>query len=168
MNITRRKWLVLLVGLLCSSLSSNAQVEFTKFKFGKDSPLGCCPGRKMTQAKFTVTADKAIKYVKVHYYGVNEVGDAVSSDIVGAVNANVEPTKYYILSLMGPYEPGEKYSRWASGTFWYPMKVTAFPHHVELIYMDGEKDMIEVTKDNYKELFPCLKKWIDVNLEDGM
>lgn len=121
----------------------------------------------MTDAKFKITGEKAVKYVRVHYYGVNQVGDAVSSDIVGAVNANAKHTKYRILDLTGPFEPGKSYSRWASGTFWYPMKVTAFPYLVEIIYADGEKENIDITKDNLKEYFPGIKKWIDVNLEDG-
>lgn len=79
---------------------SYSQVSFSKFKFKKDSPFGCCPGRKMTDVKFKITSDKAIKYVRVYYYGVNQVGDAVSSDIVGAVNANVEHTKHRMIFLL--------------------------------------------------------------------
>ena len=82
------------------ALCTHAQVQFTKFKFGKDSPFGCCPGRKMTDAKFNVTADKAIKRISVVYSGVDQVGDAVCSDIVGAVNAGVKQRPmYYLISL---------------------------------------------------------------------
>ena len=58
----------------------------------------------MTDVKFKITSDKAIKYVRVYYYGVNQVGDAVSSDIVGAVNANVEHTKHRMIFFTGPFE----------------------------------------------------------------
>ena len=157
--------LPILFALFTTTLS--AQVEFTKFKFAKDSPFGCCPGRKMTVTKFKITDDRDIKYIRVFYYGVNQVGDAVSSDIVGAVNANKEHTKIYILNLTGPYYSREKYSRWASGTFIYPMKVTAFPFRVEIIYMNGDEESIDITEENYKTIFPCIKKWIDVNVADG-
>lgn len=103
--------ILLLFVLVLGFLNVNAQVKFTKFQFNKDSPFGCCPGRKMTDTKSTIIGDKMVKYIRVYYYGVNQVGDAVSSDIVGAVNANVKHTKNRILDLTGPFEPGEKYSR---------------------------------------------------------
>lgn len=144
-----------------------SQVTFTKFKFKKDSPFGCCPGRKMTDTKFKITADKDVKYVRVWYHGVNQVGDAVSSDIVGAVNANAKHTKYRMVYFTGPFEPGKSYSRWASGTFIYPMKVTAFPYKVEVLYIDGSEEVINITEDNLHDFFPCIKEWINVNLADG-
>lgn len=158
---------ILLVLLLFTCSIANSQVSFSKFTFKKDSPFGCCPGRKMTDTKFKITSDKSIKYIRVYYYGINQVGDAVSSDIVGAVNANAKHTKIRILNLTGPYLPNKKYSRWASGSFIYPMKVTAFPFLIELIFMDGEEKSIEITKENYKKFFPCIKEWIDVNVTDG-
>lgn len=161
------KKILLLFMFVLGFLNAGAQVKFTKFKFNRDSPFGCCPGRKMTDTKFAITGDKTVKYIRVYYYGVNQVGDAVSSDIVGAVNANVKHTKNKILDLTGPFEPGEKYSRWASGTFWYSLKVTAFPYMLEVVYMDGEKEIIDITEDNLKIYFPCIKKWINVNTKDG-
>jgi len=145
----------------------NAQVSFSKFKFKKDSPFGCCPGRKMTDTKFKITGYKDIKYIRVFYYGVNQVGDAVSSDIVGGVNANVKHTKYYILDLTGPFICGKSYSRWASGTFIYPMKVTAFPYMIKIIYMNGEEENVDITEKNLKTYFPGIKEWINVNTTDG-
>ncbi len=158
---------ILLVFLLSTYSIMNAQVSFSKFTFKKDSPFGCCPGRKMTDTKFKITSSRSIKYIRVYYYGINQVGDAVSSDIVGAVNANVKHTKIKILNLTGPYFPNKKYSRWASGTFIYPMKVTAFPFRIEIIFMNGEEKIIEITEKNYKKYFPCIKEWINVNLTDG-
>lgn len=159
---------IFVISVLISLFSClNAQVAFSKFTFKKDSPFGCCPGRKMTDTKFKVTDEKDIKYIRVHYYGVNQVGDAVSSDIVGGVNANVKHTKYYILDLTGPFVSGKSYSRWASGTFIYPMKVTAFPYLIKIIYMDGEEQEIQITEENLKTYFPGIKKWINVNLKDG-
>ena len=79
--------------MLLSVGNSFGQVEFSKFTFKKDSPMGMYPTRKMTATKFKVTGDRALKYIHVFYYGVNQVNDAVSSDIYGGVNANVEHTK---------------------------------------------------------------------------
>ena len=148
------------------ALSTQAQVQFTKFKFGKDSPFGCCPGRKMTDAKFNVTADKTIKRISVVYSGVDQVGDAVCSDIVGAVNAGVKHTKYLQLLLVGPFEPGKSYSKWASGTFWYGAKVTAFPQKIEIDYMDKTSETIVITKENIGKYFPKIK-WMDVDYDHG-
>ena len=157
----------LIATMLLSVGNSFGQVEFSKFTFKKDSPMGMYPTRKMTATKFKVTGDRALKYIHVFYYGVNQVNDAVSSDIYGGVNANVEHTKYSMLNLTGPFEPGEKYSRFASGSFYYKMKVTAFPYRIELMYMDGGEEVIDITKENLTKFFPCLK-WIDVNVEDGI
>lgn len=162
---TVKRILPFIICFIC--ITANSQVSFSKFKFAKDSPFGCCPGRKMTDTKFSITSDMPIKYIRVHYYGINQVGDAVSSDIVGAVNANAEHTKHRILNLTGPFESGKKYSRWASGTFIYPMKVTAFPYLLEIIYMNGKKEEIDIKENNLKTYFPCIKKWINVNTEDG-
>jgi len=159
------KMFTLLVMLLMG-MSADAQVVFTKFKFIKDSPFGAFPTRKATDAKFKVTGDKTIKTMKVQYSGVDQVNDAVCSNIVGAVNANVKHTKYNFFMVTGPYEPGKTYSRWASGSFFYPTKVTAFPQEIYIDYMDRTSDTIRITKDNISTYFPSVK-WIDVDYEHG-
>ena len=143
------KKLLTILFLLNISMLSYSQVSFSKFKFKKDSPFGCCPGRKMTDVKFKITSDKAIKYVRVYYYGVNQVGDAVSSDIVGAVNANVEHTKHRMIFFTGPFETNKTYSRWASGTFIYPLEVIAFPYLLEIFYMNGEEEKKKLNNENF-------------------
>lgn len=65
----------------------NAQVEFSKFKLGKDEPFGHFPGRKMLDTKFKVTSDRALKYVFVDWYAVNAVGDVISG-----VNEGIKKT----------------------------------------------------------------------------
>lgn len=166
--ITKKMTLVLMT-LFLFGITCDAQVVFSKFKFSKDSPFGAFPGRKMTDTKFKVSSENAIKYVRVYYYAVNAVGDAVSSELVGGPHklSNKKYVKALMINSMGPFEPGEKYSRWASGTITYPQKITAFPCLIELIYMNGEREEIEISEQNLKEYFPCIKKWIDVNLEDG-
>ena len=161
------KQIIALLSFLLFCTLASAQVSFSKFKFIKDSPFGCCPGRKATDAKFEVTGSRMIKYVRVLYVGINQVGDAVSGQIAGAVNAGKEPTKNRILNLTGPFEPGQSYSRWATASFIYPMKITAFPLQITLIYKDGEEEVIGITKDNLGTYFPRLK-WMEVNMEDGI
>ncbi|MBQ3769099.1 MAG: hypothetical protein II866_08910 [Prevotella sp.] len=158
---------ILLVALMVlGGMSANAQVVFTKFKFIKDSPFGAFPTRKATDAKFKVTGDKTIKTMKVLYSGVDQVNDAVCSNIVGAVNANVKHTKYNYFMVTGPFEPGKTYSKWASGSFFYPTKVTAFPQEIYIDYMDKTSDTIQIVKDNISTFFPKIQ-WIDVDYEHG-
>ena len=162
------KKLFFLLMMSIISMGVNAQVEFKKFVFKQDRPFGCCPGRKMTDTKFTVTSTKAIKTIKVSYVGVDQVGDAVCSDIVGGVNANVKHTKNKIINITGPFEPGKSYGRWASATFYYPTKLTAFPQRITVDYMDRSKsDTINITKDNIEQYFPKIK-WMDVDYEHGL
>lgn len=160
-----KKYLLMaLMALGC--MSTDAQVVFTKYKFIKDSPFGAFPTRKATDAKFKVTGDKTIKTMKVLYSGVDQVNDAVCSDIVGAVNANIKHTKYNYFMVTGPFEPGKTYSKWASGSFFYPTKVTAFPQEIFIDYMDKTSDTIRINKDNISTYFPSIK-WIEVDYEHG-
>ncbi len=162
-----RRILVLAAMALMVATAAEAQVVFSKFVFKQDRPFGCCPGRKMTDTKFKVTGDKAVKSMMVLYSGVDQVGDAVCSDIVGAVNANVKHTKNYFFHVVGPFEPGKQYGRWASGSFTYPMKVTAFPREIYIDYMDrSPSDTIVITRDNIGRYFPKVA-WMDVDYEHG-
>lgn len=160
------KKIVIAISFVIFALGCQAQVTFSKFKFIKDSPFGCCPGRRATDVKFEVAGDRMVKYIRVLYVGVNQVGDAVSGDIVGAVNAGKEHTKNRILNLTGPFEPGQVYSRWASASFIYKLKVTAFPLEINIIYRDGEEEAIAITQENINTYFPKVK-WMEVNMEDG-
>lgn len=162
----KRRMILMAVAVLISA-AAMAQVEIQNFKFSKDSPFGCCPDRKMTSIKFKVTSKKAIKTLDVQYVGVDQVGDAVCSDIVGAVNANAEHTKYNILHCVGPFEPGKSYKRVASGAFYYPTKLIAFPTMIIIDYMDrSPSDKIVITKENLNQYFPKMQ-WIDVDFEHG-
>ena len=72
-----KRLLILVCAGLLTAMAAEAQVEISKFKFGKDEPFGMYPGRKMIDMKFKNTSDRAMKYLKVHYYAVNAVGDVV-------------------------------------------------------------------------------------------
>lgn len=163
-----KKWIFMAVVMMALWTNAQAQIVFSKFKFIKDNPMGMFPTRKATDAKFKVICDKTVKYIDVVYSGVNRVGDAISSDIVGAVNANAEHTKYKMFRCAGPFESGETYSRWASATFYYRDKdIIAFPQRIIVTYKGGEEESIEITKENISTFFPGIK-WIDVDYESGL
>lgn len=157
---------LLIAIMVLGGMSVSAQVVFTKFKFIKDSPFGAFPTRKATDAKFKVTGSKTIKTMKVLYSGVDQVNDAVCSNIVGAVNANIKHTKYKYFIVTGPFESGKTYSKWASGSFFYPTQVTAFPQEIYIDYMDKTSDTIRINRDNISTYFPKIQ-WIDVDYEHG-
>lgn len=162
-----KRLMILLALVVAIVTTAAAQVTFSKFVFKQDRPMGCCPGRKMTDTKFKVTGDKAIKSMMVLYSGVDQVGDAVCSDIVGAVNANAKHTKNYFFHVVGPFEPGKQYGRWAPGSFTYPTKLTAFPREIYIDYMDRSRsDTIIITRDNIGTYFPKVE-WIDVDYDHG-
>lgn len=137
--------------------SSEAQVAFSKFVFKLDSPFGMAPTRKMTDTKFKVTGDKTIKKFYVSYVGVDQVGDAVT--------CTISRLKKKRLGFTGPFEPGKTYSPWASATFWYPLKLKAFPYLIEFEFMDGTKENIEIGKENINKYFTNIT-WQEVNYGD--
>ncbi len=163
------KRVALIIALMLSVLvvPSNAQVVFYKFKFTKDSPMGMAPTRKGLDMKIKNTSGRVIKKIIIDYSGVNDINEAVSSDIVGGVNANVKHTKYRRQSLTGPMQPGKTEKPWVSGAFWSRQRVQPFPQKVTVVYMDNSEDVIPITKENIKEVFPCLE-WIDVDYEHGL
>lgn len=151
--------------MLCMIASlSFGQVKFSKFKLSKDSPLGCCPGRKMLDFKFTNTGDKSLKYVNIHYYIVNGVGDVISGAKAATLKVGEEEVvKPRIAQNTGPFEIGKSYSRWIGGLLYADKKTTVIPHQLEIVYM-GENDpvFITITKENIATYFPSVK-WIDYN-----
>ena len=150
--------------VLSFSLQMMAQVEFAKFKLATDNPMGCCPGRKMLDTKFKVTAAKMLKYVNVDFYIVNPVGDVISGIDEGVLSKDEEFVKPKTIECTGPYEAGKSYSRWISGVSYSPVKgIFAFPYQVRIMYA-GEREFVNIpiTKENLNKFFPKLK-WIEVN-----
>lgn len=162
----KKNLLFLVLLLMAFAMPMNAQVVFYKFKFTKDSPFGVAPTRKGLDVKFKNTSGRTIKKVAIEYSGVNEINEAICSDIVGGVNANVKHTKYRKQILTGPIEPGKTPKTWISAVFWTNQKVVAFPRKVEVIYMDNSMETIDITKENIKDVFPCLD-WIEVDYVNG-
>lgn len=141
-----------------------AQVTITKFKFGRDEPFGMFPGRKMIDMKFKNTSERPMKYLKVHYYAVNAVGDVVSGLDEGIRTPGEEYIKPKTLDCMGPFEPGKQYSRWASGVITTQQKGTiAVPYEVEIIWMQtNDTTRIRIDGGNIKQFFPK-NEWREYN-----
>lgn len=149
----KTKFISMLV-LLMLGMNTDAQVVFNKFKFDKDSPFGMAPTRKMTDMKYTVNGSKKIKKLVVRYVAVDQVNDAVG--------CTLSKMKKFQVVLTGPFYPGKSYSKWASGTIWYPHKITAFPYKILVDYMDDSSESIDINKDNISKFFPKVQ-WMDVN-----
>ena len=146
------------------ALTAAAQVEVSKFKFGRDEPFGAFPGRKMIDMKFRNTSDRAMKYLKVYYYAVNAVGDVVSGLDRGLKTEGKEYVKPKVLDCMGPFEPGKQYSRWASGVITTKQKGTiAVPYEVEIIWMQtNDTTRIRIDRENLQKYFPK-NEWREYN-----
>lgn len=155
-----RKNIGLLLLLWLVALSASSQVVFTKFKLGTDNPMGMYPSRKMLNTTFKVNSDKALKYVCVDWYMVNEVGDVVSGVTRGTKSENEEFIKPKGFQCTGPYESGQSYSRYASAVGYAPngQKATAFPYQLRIMYV-GTNDFVSIpiTKENISTFFPKVK-----------
>ncbi len=155
--------------LLGTFLSTDAQVVFKKFKFIKDQPTfpTKAQGRRALDLTFYLEEGRQLKYVKIVYAGVNQVGDAICSDIYGAVNANTPFTLYKSLEIMGPFGYGKKKNgTWHRACFYSKLKdITAFPVRLELTYTDQKEPVvIPITKENIGQFFPTVP-WMEVDYE---
>ena len=157
------KKMILMVLVAMMALTATAQVEITKFKLNRDEPLGAFPGRKMIDMKFKNTSERPMKYLKVHYYAVNAVGDVVSGLDEGIRTPGKEYIKPKTLDCMGPFEPGKQYSRWASGVITTKQKGTiAVPYEVEIIWMQNDTTRIRINGENLHQYFPK-NEWREYN-----
>ncbi len=159
-----KRLMILLALVMAIVTTAAAQVEISKFKFKRDEPFGMYPGRKMIDMKFKNTSDRAMKYLKVHFYAVNAVGDVVSGTDAGIREPGMEYIKPMTLDCMGPFEPGKQYSRWASGAITTQQNGTiAVPYEVEIIYMQSnDTTRIRINKENIHQFFPK-NEWREYN-----
>ena len=159
---------ILILILLCTFNFSvaSSQVVIEKFKFFNYDLHDFT--KFGTEAKVRFTCDKTVKYLEIHYSGVNNVGDAICSDIRGGVNANAKHTKYIIGQATGPFAPGTKKTfNWMPSFYYVSRKISAFPRMIVLTYTgEAKKDTIHITKENFSQYFPK-NKWIDVDYESG-
>ena len=140
--------MMLLLAMMLIAHATNAQVVFSTFKL-KPTILYTT---KDLHAGFTCEGEKDVKYVKVDWCPVNNVGD-VSVGVSAGVSLRT-------VSATGPFKPGKKYKRAATAAFIGMEKVRAMPVSICIEYMDGTDWEQDITKDNYQKFFPNLK-WID-------
>lgn len=93
-----------------------------------------------------------MKYVKIEWCAVNEVGDVSTGMSPNLLLRKVSGT--------GPFSPGKKYKREAATAYIGVEKVHAMPVSICIEYMDGTDWEKDIDKDNYQEFFPQLK-WIN-------
>ena len=138
----------MLLAMILVAHTAKAQVVFSTFKL-KPTILYTT---KDLHAGFTCEGEKEVKYVKVEWCPVNNVGD-VSVGVTAGVSLRT-------VSATGPFKPGRKYKRAATAAFIGMEKVRAMPVSITIEYMDGTDWEQDITKDNYQKFFPNLK-WID-------
>ena len=137
--------MMLLLAMMLVAHTAKAQVVFSTFKL-KPTILYTS---KALHVSFTCDGEKKVKYVKVEWCAVNEVGD-----VSVGMTPNLQLRK---VSSTGPFDPGKKYKRVANTAYIGVEKVHAMPVSICIEYMDGNEREKEVTKDNYKQFFPNLK-----------
>ena len=140
--------MMLLLAMMLVAHAAKAQVVFSTFKL-KPTILYTS---KALHVSFTCDGEKKVKYVKVEWCAVNNVGDVSQGMTAGLQLRKVSAT--------GPFKPGRKYKREANAAFIGVEKVHAMPVSICIEYMDGTDWETDVTKDNYQQFFPNLK-WID-------
>ena len=140
--------MMLLLAMMLIAHAANAQVVFSTFKL-KPTILYTS---KALHVSFTCDGEKKVKYVKVEWCAVNNVGDVSQGMTTGLQLRKVSAT--------GPFKPGRKYKREANAAFIGVEKVHAMPVSICIEYMDGTDWEQDITKDNYQQYFPNLK-WID-------
>ena len=140
--------MMMLLAMILVDHTAKAQVVFSTFKL-KPTILYTT---KDLHAGFTCEGEKEVKYVKVEWCPVNNVGD-VSVGVTAGVSLRT-------VSATGPFKPGRKYKRAATAAFIGMEKVRAMPVSITIEYMDGTDWEQDITKDNYQKFFPNLK-WID-------
>ena len=140
--------MMLLLAMMLVAHAAKAQVVFSTFKL-KPTILYTS---KALHVSFTCDGEKKVKYVKVEWCAVNNVGDVSQGMTTGLQLRKVSAT--------GPFKPGRKYKREANTAYIGVEKVHAMPVSICIEYMDGTDWEMDVTKENYQQFFPNLK-WID-------
>lgn len=92
--------------------------------------------------------------MEVFYLAINSVGDAVEDKI--------KRVKKFSANYTGPFNPGASKKMVVEFAVWHVLKNTAYPHKLDIEFMDGTKKEIIIDRDNLKAYFPCLD-YINVN-----
>lgn len=155
-----KKTLVLLLALLaCITLEARAQdnkydVVFSKFKLEWFNIMGMRGGSDGQRLKlsFKNTSDRILKYVKVHYWAVNAVNDIATDRF---------DRKEFSVNCTGPFKKNKWNKLEVEIALFHPNLLNAYPHRLEIIYMDDKEKEIEIDKENLNIIFPNLE-YIDI------
>ena len=134
--------------MLCLAHTAQAQIVFSTFKLKPTLLYNV----KSLHLGFTCKGEKQVKYVKIEWCAVNEVGDVSTGMSPNLLLRKVSGT--------GPFSPGKKYKREAATAYIGVEKVHAMPVSICIEYLDGTDWEKDIDKDNYQEFFPQLK-WIN-------
>lgn len=143
---------ILLIILLLFTLGMSAQdceIEFSKFKLEWYSIMGIRGGDgQRLKLTFKNISDKTLKYVSVHYWGINAVND---------VEKDQFNRKEFIVNSTGPFNPGKQSKLEVEIALFHPNLLRAYPFKLIITYMNGDEKEIEINKDNISKIFPCLE-----------
>lgn len=155
-----KKFFLMMVLMVMGAVCADAQVVFNKWKVKH----WVYQAYHLLEVQYTVTSEKPIKYMTYGFYGVNEVGDAVMSQVKVM---DPTPVGYYEkkVKATGPFEPGKKYKRFCDPAFFTPIKIVLLPSSLKFEYMDGTEEEIEITAENVKQFFPTVQ-WVDYKKTD--
>ena len=147
--------LLLIISLFIVSIlyAQEPEVVFNRFELKSFSNLVQSDGWNL-RTNFKVNSNKPIKYMEVFYLAINSVGDAVEDKI--------KKVKKFSANYTGPFYPGVSKKMVVEFAVWHVLKNTAYPHRLDLEFMDGTKKEIIINKDNLQSYFPCLD-FINVN-----
>ena len=137
----------------CFLYAQEAEVVFSRFDLKPYSMLVQSDCWNL-RSNFKVNGNKTIKYMEVFYLAINSVGDAVEDKI--------KKVKKFSANYTGPFKPGTSKKMVVEFAVWHVLKNTAYPHRLDIEFMDGTKKEIIINKDNLKTYFPCLD-FINVN-----
>ena len=145
--------LVIVLFMSCILYAQEPEVVFTRFDLKPYSAFIQSDGWNL-RSNFKVKGNKAIKYMEVFYLAVNSVGDAVEDKI--------KKVKKFSANYTGPFNPGVSNKMVVEFAVWHVLQNTAYPHRLDIEFMDGTKKEIIINKDNLQIYFPCLD-FINVN-----
>lgn len=147
-----KKIFVLLIFILFV-LGINAQeydIQFSKFKLEWFNVMGFRGGGNGQRLKLTFKnlSGTAIKYVTVHYWALNSVGD---------IETDQFNRKEFSTKCTGPFVPKKSNKLEVEIALFHPTLLMAYPNKVEIIFMNDEEKEIEINKDNIGNIFPTVE-----------
>lgn len=129
-------------------------IIFSKFKLEWFNVMGMRGGSDGQRLKlsFKNTSDRVLKYIKVHYWAVNAVNDIVTDRF---------DRKEFSVNCTGPFKKNKWNKLEVEIALFHPNILKAYPHKLEITYMDDEEKEIEIDKYNLNIIFPNIE-YIDI------